>query len=335
MKRICLAAALAVLPFAGQAQSAAEDILAGHILPRFEALAGSTATLAEIAEQDCQSTSNTLRAAYHTAFDAWVSASHLRFGPTETEDRAFALAFWPDTRGATPRLLAALVAERDPVALTPDQFREVSIAARGFYALEFLLYDKTLSTTGDPAYRCALIQTVTADMAATSAAILEDWERDFADKFLHPGPEGFYRNIEEVMQELFKSLSAGLQFTSETRLGRPLGSFDRPRPNRAEARRSGRSRRHVLLSLASLHDLAIRLAASNADLSDQLNRRFLDATQKMTALQDPVFASLSTPQDRLKLEVVQQSVDLIRETVTRNLGPTLGVAAGFNSLDGD
>jgi len=34
-------------------------------------------------------------AAYHVAFDAWMSVSHLRFGPSEADDRAFAIAFYP------------------------------------------------------------------------------------------------------------------------------------------------------------------------------------------------------------------------------------------------
>ncbi len=44
-----------------------------------------------------------LTEAYHAAFDAWIKTSHLRFGPSEVNDRAFALAFWPDSRGQYPR----------------------------------------------------------------------------------------------------------------------------------------------------------------------------------------------------------------------------------------
>lgn len=335
MKQIYFALVLAAAPVLADAQAATRDILASHILPRFETLAASTAALADTASRDCAPTSDDLRTAYGTAFDAWVSASHLRFGPTEEDDRAFALAFWPDSRGATPRVLAGLIATQDPVAATADTYADVSIAARGFYALEYLLYDETLGASGDPAYTCTLVQTVTADMAVVSAVILESWHSGYADELLTPGPQAVYRSDAEVLQEMLKALSAGLQFTSDSRLGRPLGSFDRPRPTRAEARRSGRSARHVLLSLDALEDLADLLAPRDNDLQDRLAGQFDDARNKLIAFADPIFASIDDPQSRLKLEIIQQGVDNIRATVSQDLGPTLGVAAGFNALDGD
>ena len=59
--------------------------------------------------------------------------------------RAFAIAFWPDSRGATPKTLAELISAEDPVIYSREEFAAVSIAARGFHALEFLLFDPRLS----------------------------------------------------------------------------------------------------------------------------------------------------------------------------------------------
>lgn len=335
MKHFILAASFLCAPIAAAASPSIPDIINGHIMPRFETLASTSKALSETAKQDCDPASDDLLAAYGLAFDAWVAASHLRFGPTEVDDRAFALAFWPDSRGATPRALATLIAEEDPIGLDPDAYADMSIAARGFYALEFLLYDEGLKAAGDPAYRCALIQTITADIATTSSAIHDDWETEHVDVLLSPGPDATYRSAEEVLQEMLRALSTGLQFTQDSRLGRPLGTFDRPRPARAEARRSGRSAKHVMLSLMSLQDLASRLSASDAALSDTFNRQFGDALGKLESLNDPVFASVAEPQSRLKVEVISQAVEAIRTTVQTDLGPTLGVAAGFNALDGD
>lgn len=338
MKHLALAVALALapLPVVAQAESQiVEDVVEAHILPRFDALARQSRGLAETSQTDCTPTSPKLRAAYHAAFDAWISASHLRFGPTEVDDRAFALAFWPDSRGTTPRTLGALIAAQDPIALSSETYRDVSIAARGFYALEFLLFDDTLMSAGPAAYHCALIQTISADIAAKSGAILEQWQSSYAAALLSPTADGIYRSEDEVLQELFKSLSTGLEFTSDTRLGRPLGTFDKPRAARAEARRSGRSEMHVTLSLAALQDLSARLAAPDVNLAAALDRAFEIAQQRLTALDDPTFAGVAEPQSRLRVEVVQQSIDAIRTLVRDELGPTLGVAAGFNALDGD
>ncbi|WP_341365552.1 imelysin family protein [Yoonia sp. BS5-3] len=337
MKPIALALAL-ICPTVLTAQSAnpvVTDIVEGHILPGFESLAANAQTLADTAAADCAPTSPDLRGAYGAAFDAWVSVSHLRFGPTEVDDRAFALAFWPDSRGTTPRSLGSLIAQQDPIANDPAAYAEVSIAARGFYALEFLLFDEALMNAGDAAYRCTLIQTVTADIALTTQDIVDAWQTDYAETLLNPAPDGYYRSDLDALQELFKALSTGLQFTSDTRLGRPLGTFDRPRPTRAEARRSGRSAAHVMLSLIALQDLAGRLAADDPAMAEDLDAAFTQARDRLADLDDPVFAGVAQPLTRIRVEAVQQNVDAIRAIVGNDLGPTLGVAAGFNSLDGD
>ena len=48
-----------------------------------------------------------------------------------------------------------------------------------------------------------------------------------------------------------------------------------------------------------------------------------------------MFAGVATPQSRIEVEALQQAIDRIRVIVESRLGPALGVAAGFNSLDGD
>ena len=52
-------------------------------------------------------------------------------------------------------------------------------------------------------------------------------------------------------------------------------------------------------------------------------------------LDDPVFAGVAEPQNRFRVEVLKQAVDDIRRCLAEDLGPTLGLTAGFNSLDGD
>lgn len=338
MKYISLSLAIMAAPVTGLAETQnamITDIIDGHILPRFEALASSSLSLSDAAQTNCDPNSGSLRAAYGIAFDAWVSASHLRFGPSEVDDRAFALAFWPDSRGATPRALSTLLADQDPIAVSVKDYTQVSIAARGFYAMEFLLYDEALMEASDANYHCQLTQTISADIAATSQSILEDWETSYDTTIRTPSPDGVYRSDEEVLQEMFKSLSTGLQFTSETRLGRPLGTFDRPRPTRAEVRRSGRSSKHVTLSLQSLQDLAMRLASDNGELSGKLVASFDRSLSQLSDLDDTTFVSVAEPTTRLKVEIIQQSIEDIRTIVHEDLGPILGVAAGFNSLDGD
>ena len=271
-----------------------------------------------------------MRAAYHDAFDAWTGVSHLRFGPSETEDRAFALAFWPDPRGSTPKALGTLIRDQDPAVNSPEDFATVSVAARGFYALEFLLYDPQVTGGGDEDYRCALLRAVAADISANAAAILGDWESGYGNLMSNPGNDT-YRTATEAAQQFFTALSTGLEFASTTRLGRPMGTFDRPRPKRAEARRSGRSLRNVVLSLESAQDLAALLSGDDPDVDDA----FENAIREASELDDPVFAGVAEPQGRFRVEALQQRIEVIRRLLAEDIGPRLGIAAGFNSLDGD
>ncbi|MEM1102191.1 MAG: imelysin family protein [Pseudomonadota bacterium] len=327
--RLALAVALAATPLTAQ-EADLSGIVAGHILPRYETLAAESAALAAAAEADCSPESADLRAAYGSAFDAWVAVSHLRFGPSETEERAFELAFWPDPRGTTPKSLATLIRDADPVVEDADAFGTVSVAARGFYAMEFLLYDAQFLAVEETAYRCALIEAVARDIAGNAEAILTDWEGGYADLLTIPGNDT-YRTEAEAARQLFTALSTGLEFTVTQRLGRPLGTFDRPRPARAEARRSGRSLRHVVLSIDTLADLAARLSDNDPEIADA----FAEARAAAERVEDPTFASVSEVQGRLRVEALQQRLDTARKLAALRIGEALGVEAGFNSLDGD
>lgn len=310
------------------------DTVEAHILPGYAALSDATGALTQAAQAGCDPNSTQLREAYNAAFDDWISVSHLRFGPSEAEDRAFALAFWPDSKGFTPKALSRLITDEDSTVQSSVSFAETSVAGRGFFALELMLYDPRFSGQGNAEYRCALIQAIAADIDGNARAIDSDWA-DYAAALMNPGDGSPYRSEDEAMQELYKALMTGLEFTAETRLGRPMGTFDRPRPKRAEARRSERSLRHVELSLISLRDLAARLSVDHPEIAADLDSAFASAIDRAQALEDPAFAGVATPQGRFRVEALQQSINDIHAIGATELGPKLGISAGFNSLDGD
>ena len=310
-----------------------QQIVDTQIVPGYRDLAQASQTMAEAAKANCAPDDASLREAYAAAFDKWIMVSHLRFGPSEVDDRAFALAFWPDTRGATPKALTALIQAKDPIIKTADGLSDLSIAARGFYALEFLLYDPAF-TEAPSDYSCALIQALTIDIARTTGAILRDWTNGYATLLSTQGNDT-YRTDAEAQRQLFTALTTGLEFTSGTRLGRPLGTIDKPRPARAEARRSKRSQRHVVLSLTATRDLALALAIDTPGLAGDMQRAFDRALARAETLEDPGFVNVDDPAQRFRLEALKQQIDDIRTRLIADLGPSLGVTVGFNSLDGD
>ena len=91
---------LLLAPAQAQTQDAQEtiadivpEVIHQHILPGYEHLADKTAKLADVVKVSCPGNLDAVKSAYNEAFDAWMLVSHLRFGPSEKDDRAFALAF--------------------------------------------------------------------------------------------------------------------------------------------------------------------------------------------------------------------------------------------------
>lgn len=298
--------------------------LDGQVLPGFATFEDSSAALRNVSKDHCAPDDPELRAAFNAAWDSWIKVSHLRFGPTETENRAFALGFWPDTRGAVPKTLRGLISAKDTAVADPLAFAQVSIAARGFTALEYLLYDAEFAEAG--AYGCAMVQAITVDIAEIARQISEDWQGAFSANFAADS---------EALATLYGAVVTGLQFSAEARLGRPLGTIERPRPTRAEARRAGRSLHHVALSLEATRDLALLLAEGDPGTRAALEDAFDRAEFRAESLDDPVFSGVADPLGRLKVEILLEDTNGALAAVRGSLGPSLGVAEGFNALDGD
>jgi predicted lipoprotein len=299
------------------------DLVNGTIRPGFAAFAAATETLAAIDSCDPA----TLDPAFQSAYDAWMPVAYLTLGPAEVDGRGQSVLFWPDPKGMGLKAQRALLAG-DAAALAPDAFAQQSVAARGLPALERLLFPAE-PLTGDP---CPLIHATADDLARTAAALNADWG-PYGDLLLKPGqPDNTaYLSDTEAKQALFTQLVTGLDSLADARIGRPLGTFDKPRPELAEARASGRSLRNVTLSLQGLRAVSQALSPDSA----KTLAAFDHALKQAEGLEDPVFAGVADPQGRLKVEILQQAVRSTRETAVAELAPALGVTLGFNAGDGD
>lgn len=297
-----------------------------HILPGYAALAQTTQALSDAAAQSCKP--EDIRPAYQTAFDAWMSVQHLRFGPIEQGGLGLSIAYWPDPKGSGTRAQMALL-KGDPAQLEPAAFAQQSVAARGFFALERLLYP----SADLPADPCALIRATSLDLAATAKKIDAAWVDSYAQTVITAGEAGntTYLTRPEVRQALFTQLVTSLEFTDDFRLGRPLGSFTTPRPERAEALASGRPLRNILLSLQAQRAMVATLTP-DAPLTFAAFDRAIGLAEH---LDDPLLAGVAEPSSRLKVEILQQAIEALRDVVLSELGPELDVGIGFNAADGD
>ena len=326
--RLKITAIAVALLLAAPAHADVAGAIHDRILPDLGAFRDATRTLADTAAETCAP--ETLRPVWNAAFDAWLPVSFLRLGPAEDEGRILAIAFWPDPKGIGARQQRQLLQSQDPVVGDPAGFAERSVALRGFFALERLLYPAE-PLTGD--YPCALIRATAADLARMATEIDQGWRDGFAQTLLSAGQPGnsLYLTEAEAKQALYTQLMTGFEFTADQRLGRPLGTFQRPRPERAEARASARSLRNVELSLQAL------LAFGEA-LAGPLPETRTDVAQALTAaaaLNDPDFSGFAQPQGHVRAEALLGLVRTAQDSAGAEAGAALGVEVGFNSADGD
>lgn len=279
------------------------EVVQTHILPGHDRLAAETGRLADLAAETCDA--GRLAPAFHAAFDAWMVVQHIHLGPAEEEGRSLAIDFWPDPKGLDRKAQLALLTG-DPAQLAPAEFARQSVAARGLTGLERLLWPEA-PLTADP---CPLIRATASDLARLAAETRAGWQEGHARLLLTAGEAGntVYLSPAEARQALFTLLVTGLENLRDTRRGRPLGTFDRPAPEKAEARASGRSLRNVALALVALRDMAAALDPGATRTLAGFDRAIALARK----LEDPVLAGVATP-----------------------AGPRLGVGLGFNAQDGD
>jgi uncharacterized protein len=270
----------------------------------------------------------TLHASFNAAYDAWIGVQHIHFGPIEHLGRSLAIEYWPDPKGSGAKSQRALLTG-DPALLSPERFIEQSVAARGLSGLERLLYPAAPL----PADPCNLIRATAADLAFMAKETRDAWVADYAQTVLTAGDAGnaIYLTRKEVRQQMFTQVIAGLEFIIDERLARPLGTFDKPHPERAESVASGRSLRNVLLSLQALRAMVETLTPDVPRTILAFDRAIRIAEE----LDDPVFAGVTTPEGRLKVEILQQSVGALRASAMAELGPEMDVGIGFNAADGD
>ena len=346
--RFLLALLLALLALPAAAQeidhaALARRALDDHIRPGYARLADAARDLEAATRAACEAPGPIdlapVRAAYDATFDAWARIGHVRFGPGEENGTIFGIEFWPDTKGSTPRALAALVAEENPAVDDPAAFAGQSVAARGLMAIDQLLFDPAATPPEGGAYPCRLLVAIAADLAATAERIVARWEDPWAGILTTAGePDNpIYFTPDEATKALYSALTEGLQMDIDLRLGRPLGTWDKPQPRRAEAWRSGRSLPNVVASIEGMRAFVetVFVPAIGADQARPVLNSFDAALAAAGRVVAPIDVEVATPQGRIHVEALQVALRHVQEEVASHVGPTLGVASGFNSMDGD
>ncbi|MEJ2121293.1 MAG: imelysin family protein [Alphaproteobacteria bacterium] len=367
-KRRWLAIAAALLALVPQASFAAEvadaayapinrNLATAYAVPRFAALSKAASRMRAAAEALCRARSGaalaTAKARFHDTMDAWMGVQHLGFGPAELFSRAHRIYFWPQARGKIAGAVDKLLAGG---AIPPSaRMTTASAAIQGLPALEHLLFDRTaILMRDDRAGKrdCALLLAVTANIQSIAKGLAEDWAGgrvDFKRVVSNPGPDNlYYKHHQEAALAFFQSFHDGLEAIVATRLRPLIGATpDADRPRLAESRASGRSTRNIVVSLQAIAALYTGDGKTKAGFSQLVRKRGdkkLDALMrrafKLTianarSIGKPLEAALRDKRLRPRVTKLLLQVRALKQIVRTRLAPAIGLAVGFNALDGD
>lgn len=306
----------------------------------YSALATSTANLEQAAADYCATpepgSREQLDKQWLQAYQDWQAIRLVDFGPIEIDSRAWQLQFWPDRKNLVgTRMTSRLRQPTDgqPQLVTQADIDSAGVAEQGFPALEYLLYDKAMDTQqlSDP-LPCSLLQSISAHLADTSAALSEDWT-DFGNHYL--ATDSYTMATLHGAMQLLDSLE-------DKRLGEPLGLMGSPANHYlAEAWRSNAS---VALVIGSLHGLQQGLAPGlrqllesrqQGELADAFEAQLRDTIDQAESLHSGIANGLDSDQARAQLTTLYIEVAQLRELLNQQIASALGVVRGFNSSDGD
>ncbi len=359
---VCLAVMAGLTPSFGQDNvppnayaRANAALIENHVLPRYRLLAEATGAFDDAAMAFCAGPDptglETARQRYHDAMDAWTRIQHLSFGPVELYLRGYRFYFWPEARGRIGRAVAELLSADDAEALTPDRFVRASVAAQGLPAAEYLLYGGAAETWDGASRRCAMLIAVSGNMRRMADGIVADWQEG-DDAFLRtatkPGPTNLqFRTHQDATLAFFRDFHNGLQLIADVKLTPVVGeTIDAARPRAAESRLSNRALRNIVANLEALQALYLGdggtgfsdlIEAHGGDAKlDPLMRRAFDLTiANARSIELSLAEAVKDPVERPKTEKLKTQVVALKQIVKTRVAASLGLAVGFNALDGD
>ena len=361
---ILLASALSVTTSAAAAiddtayRRVNESLVQHHIVPRYVRFAEASDALRGAAVSFCAAPNaaglDTLKTAYARANDAWQDIQHVRFGPVELFMRSQRIDFWPDPRDTAGRHLGELLARGE--VLDVQALARGSVAVQGFPALERLLYDPgaseaLLAADAGAKTRCGMLVSISENIAGMSADVAREWtsgEAAFAVAIANAGQPGArFAAVKDATQALLSCLNTAVELVAERKLPPVLGkSADTAQPGLAESWRSGRSLDNIRRNLEAAQAMylgegggegfsALVIAAGDKKLDDLVRRAFQQTIATAQSIKGPLAEAVRDPARRPAVEKLARETKALRTLIAQRLTAAIGVALGFNSMDGD
>jgi uncharacterized protein len=342
-------------PGGGNQDSVLVNLGDNIILPSYRNLTASVDALdSAIADFNTSPAGDKLtrvQALFATAYTAWEATSEYNgFGPAySVQPILSSLDVFP---ADTTTIEGNVTAGNDNV----NTFSNT--AAKGFPALDYLLYAKGLSaytTDAGASGRRGYLSAVSADIKAETGAALNGWEAA-GGNYIKTFVEGAGNSISSSLGLLINSMDQDFEILKNDRLGIPLGKQPPGQalpvlPKELEGYYSGLSARLALAQLRAVQSLYLgtgsqgsgpglqayliqaKAAYNGGLLSDTIRVRFAQAVSDMQALTDPLSAQIQTnPQPA---DVVYADIQQLVVLLKTDMPSSLGVLITYGDNDGD
>lgn len=344
------------------AETAAQDprpILAAIannvVVPSFRTLdteaEGLKAALAAFSTLPTEQNLAKARESFFATRAAWKRTEAFRVGPAEIDGWKSSIDFWPASPDAIGKAL------QNPAARTKDGVAALGANAKGFMAIEYLLFD---SSTGNASVLPAFTTAPDAEARRAYLSALGEVVRADAAKFWdlwNPGGKnlakelgegsGYFVSAKVATDQLVRQLCFTAIAIESTRLGKPLGrsSGGTPVPSLEESPRSDGSIRDLDNALAGVtalyrgqgekDDMGLDdLVRAKSTTVDDHVVRDIDATKASIAAIPPPFR-VSLVNDTAKVQAAFDASKALKNTLTTELVSALGTTLTFSDSDGD
>lgn len=294
----------------------------------------NAATLSDTARAYCDGTTDRggIEQALAATWQAWAPLDAYQFGPIETQAAALTVNFFPDKKNFVGRALSDLLKRPGAEQADPAVAAASSAGAQGLPALERLLFEDRQT--------CPALVGVSGNLARIGAALYDGWftPDGWAALVTTAGPDNpVYLSHVEFTRQIFTALDFSILRLREHRIGRPLGTYERSFPRRAEAWRAGFTNDIMVAQidgLIAIVDDGFATAVPDATRAEIIGIA-QDIQTRIHAIGAPLADALDDPQMRIRVEALQTKLDYLKFRLDQEIGETLGVDVGFSAGDGD
>lgn len=291
------------------------------------------------------------RQAWIAARAPWKRTEVFAFGPYKEEPLRLGpkIDAWP----ARPDLVEELLADTTP--LTPEIADNLGVFARGFPAIEYLLFQPDVDVVAEYATvprRCEYLLALTANLALEVGELADAWSPEggnFLAQLTGAGKTSVeYDTLPDALGEVVNRMGFTAENIAADKLGRPVGvtSGDgSPQPEQAESQFSGRSVQDIRDNLRGIGELflggddgrplalASYLAGRGHAFERAVTERLDAADRALAAIGDPLVVAIAN--DRPAVLAAIDEVAALQGLIQTEIIPALSLSVGFNDVDGD